>query len=83
VAKGHAREQRFTFAQLADQVRRAAHFFSHARVCRGNRVLVMLRACAVVDRDLGHEARRGADPGTVLLTAKTFATASRQRKSPP
>src|SRR5437899_2460921 len=36
------REQRFTFAEMADDFRRAAHFFHAQGLRRGDRVLVVL-----------------------------------------
>ena len=65
-------ERRFTFAQLAEQFRRAAHFLHTLGVRRGDRVLVILPRvpqwwCAMLGL-----TRLGAVPipGTVLLTAK-------------
>src|SRR5438552_13024660 len=42
VDESGSREQRFTFAQVADRFRRAAHFFQNGGIGRGDRVLVML-----------------------------------------
>ena len=65
-------EQRFTFAQLADQFRRAAHFFHTLGVRRGDRVLVMLPRVPQWWIAMLGLTKLGAVPipGTVLLTAK-------------
>ncbi len=64
--------QRFTFAQLADQFRRAAHFFHTAGVRRGDRVLVMLPRVPQWWVAMLGLTKLGAVPipGTMLLTEK-------------
>jgi acetyl-CoA synthetase len=65
-------EQTFSFSQVADDARRAAHFFATLGIQRGDRVLVMLpRVPQWWTVTLGL-TRLGAVPipGTTLLTAK-------------
>ncbi|MEA3211903.1 MAG: acetyl-CoA synthetase [Chthoniobacter sp.] len=65
-------EQRFTFAQLAEQFRRAAHLFHKLGVQRGDRVLVILPRVPQWWIAMLGLTKLGAVPipGTVLLTAK-------------
>lgn len=65
-------EQRFTFAQLANQFRRAAHFFHILGVQRGDRILVILPRVPQWWIAMLGLTKLGAVPipGTVLLTAK-------------
>jgi acetyl-CoA synthetase/medium-chain acyl-CoA synthetase len=72
VDEGGTHDQRFTFAQLADRFRRAAHFFHTLGVRRGDRVLVMLPRVPQWWIAMLGLTKLGAVPipGTVLLTAK-------------
>ena len=72
VDESGGQEQRFTFAQLAEQFRRAAHFFHTLGVQRGDRVLVILPRVPQWWTAMLGLTKLGAVPipGTVLLTAK-------------
>ena len=67
--------RRFTFAELADLARRAAHFFHQAGVCPGDRVLVMLPRVPMWWIGMLGLIRLGAVPipATTLLTPKDIA----------
>src|SRR5260221_7173768 len=66
------REQRFTFAQIAEQLRRAAHYFHTLGIQRGDRVLVILPRVPQWWIAMLGLTKLGAVPipGTMLLTAK-------------
>jgi acetyl-CoA synthetase/medium-chain acyl-CoA synthetase len=70
---GH--ERRCTFAELADQLRRAAHHFHQAGLRRGDRVLVMLPRVPMWWIGMLGLIRLGAVPipGTTLLTDRDIA----------
>ncbi len=72
VEEGGGDGQRFTFAQLAEQFRRAAHFFHTLGLQRGDRVLVILPRVPQWWFAMLGLTKLGAVPipGTVLLTAK-------------
>src|SRR5262245_38510915 len=63
-------EQKFSFRQLGEQLRRAAHFFSQAGIRRGDRVLVITPRIPQWWIALLGLIRLGAVPipGTPLLT---------------
>src|SRR5260221_12613173 len=66
------REQRFTFAQIAEQLRRAAHYFHTLGIQRGDRVLVILPRVPQWWIAMLGLTKLGAVPipGTMLLTAR-------------
>ncbi|HEY5895447.1 MAG TPA: AMP-binding protein [Chthoniobacterales bacterium] len=66
------REQRFTFIRLAEQFRRAAHFFHTLGIRRGDRVLVILPRVPQWWIAMLGLTKLGAVPipGTLLLTAR-------------
>lgn len=68
-------ERRFTFAELADQARRASHHFHQRGIRRGDRVLVMLPRVPMWWIGMLGLIRLGAVPipATTLLTPKDIA----------
>src|SRR6266478_7990126 len=72
VDESGAREERFTFAQLAEQFRRATHFFHASGIRHGDRVLVILPRVPQWWIAMLGLTKLGAVPipGTVLLTEK-------------
>jgi acetyl-CoA synthetase/medium-chain acyl-CoA synthetase len=68
-------ERRFSFAELADQFRRASHHFHQAGIRPGDRVLVMLPRVPMWWIGMLGLIRLGAVPipATTLLTAKDIA----------
>ena len=75
VDESGANEQRLTFAQLADQFRRASHFFHTLGVRRGDRVLLILPRIPQWWIAMLGLTKLGAVPipGTMLLTEKDIA----------
>jgi acetyl-CoA synthetase/medium-chain acyl-CoA synthetase len=75
VDENGAREERFTFAELADRFRRAAHFFHTLGMRRGDRVLVILPRVPQWWIAMLGLTKLGAVPipGTTLLTEKDIA----------
>lgn len=75
VDESGAHEKRLTFAQLADQFRRASHFFHTLGVRRGDRVLVILPRIPQWWIAVLGLTKLGAVPipGTMLLTEKDIA----------
>ncbi|HYR59094.1 MAG TPA: AMP-binding protein [Chthoniobacteraceae bacterium] len=72
VDESGAGETRFTFAQLAEQFRRAAHYFHSLGLRRGDRVLIILPRVPQWWIAMLGLTKLGAVPipGTMLLTAK-------------
>src|SRR6266853_2538530 len=72
VDESGAGETRFTFAQLVEQFRRAAHYFHSLGLRRGDRVLIILPRVPQWWIAMLGLTKLGAVPipGTMLLTAK-------------